>query len=83
MSVHSLLIILHICNADPSLLTTAESNQISKKQISVWLEEAASLLLGCFRHTDKGIFKLAEYQGEHIAIKEYAEAVTSYIAKCS
>lgn len=54
-----------------------------RKQIRVWQEEAASLLLGCFRHADEGIFKLVEYQGEHITIKEYAEAITSYIVKCS
>lgn len=34
-------------------------------------------------HTDWDVFKTAASLGDHIKIEEYADTVTSYIAKCT
>ena len=54
-----------------------------KKQIRTWPEGAESALQASFMHTDWEVFKTAASQGDQIDIEEYAEVVTSYIAKCT
>lgn len=54
-----------------------------KKSIRIWPESADSALQDCFMCTDWEVFKTAASQGDQTDIEEYAEAVTSYIAKCT
>ncbi|XP_072923421.1 uncharacterized protein [Hemitrygon akajei] len=70
------------------MLTPAYKPQLKrvraeKRQIRVWPKGAASALQDCFLHTDWVIFKTAASYDDHIDIEEYAEAVISYIAKCT
>ena len=51
------------------------------KQTRIWPEGAALALQDCFMLTDWEVFKTAASQGDQTDIEEYAEVVTSYIAK--
>ncbi|XP_055487592.1 uncharacterized protein LOC129694857 [Leucoraja erinacea] len=54
-----------------------------RKHTRVWPEGAASALQDCFLHTDWYVFRTAASYDDLFNIEEYAETVTSYIAKCT
>lgn len=54
-----------------------------KKFIRIWPEGADSALQDCFMCTDWEVFKTTASLGDQTDIEEYAEAVTSYTAKCT
>lgn len=53
------------------------------KQTRVCPEGATAAFQDCFIHTYWEVFKTAASQGDQTDVEEYAEAVTSYIAKCT
>lgn len=59
------------------------SKPVKKISKSIWPEGADSALQDCFMCTDWEVFKTAASQGDQTDIEEYAEVVTSYIAKCT
>ncbi len=54
----------------------------TNKTITVWPNDAASVLLDCFASTDWQIFKEAAKSAGEVDLDEYASSLTSYISKC-
>ena len=68
----------------PAYKPILKRTRATQTHIRVWPDGAVSALQDCFKSTDWGIFKTAASQGEHhVNIEEYADAVISYIAKCT
>lgn len=53
------------------------------RQVKVWPAGGADALLDCFEITDWSVFKEAATGQLGVNVKEYAEAVSGYIQKCT
>ncbi len=66
----------------PSYNPVLNKMKPTNKTITVWPNDAASVLLDCFASTDWQIFKEAAKSAGEVDLDEYASSLTSYIRKC-
>ncbi len=66
----------------PSYSPALKKMKPTNKTITVWPNDAASVLQDCFACTDWQIFKETATRAGEVDLDEYASSVTSYISKC-